>query len=235
MTNISLDFADIAARRSSTWWLLSRLVTEAPQDPWLAELESALGGIDADAQEPLGLESEVLRAALRDARAATEGMTALAVDRTRLLAAVFQKDSLPAPHESAALGEPMNSDRVLGLVESYQEAGFDNPAPELGPPDHLGTELRFMALLCFRESMAYRGADAGEAPAWLDRQRRFLDDHLLAWVPEHCMRIAAHAGTPFYAAIASLVARACQVDRRDLAELIAMQAASVDPAVALVP
>jgi TorA maturation chaperone TorD len=222
VNDASGDRAAIAARRSSTWWLLSRLVTEAPLAPWLDELDSVLASVDPDPTTPLGPESAALLAALRAARVEPEGLTALAVDRTRLLAGVFQNDELPAPYETVALGDAMNTGRVLDVIDAYADAGFDNLAPELGPPDYLGTELRFMALLCYREMEARRGEDAGMAPAWLRRQQRFMDEHLLAWVPAHCERLAAQARTPFYGSVATLLARACRIDRNDIAALMEM-------------
>jgi len=220
VSDASGDRAAIAARRSSTWWLLSRLVTEAPLEPWLDELDAVLASVDPDPATPLGPESAALLAALRAARVDAEGLTTLAVDRTRLLAGVFQNDELPAPYETVALGDAMNTARVLDVIDAYADAGFDNLAPELGPPDYLGTELRFMALLCYREMEAHRGEDAGMAPGWLRRQHRFMDEHLLAWVPAHCERLAAQAATPFYGSVATLLARACRIDREDIAELM---------------
>jgi putative dimethyl sulfoxide reductase chaperone len=191
-----------------------------------------LASVDPDPSTPLGPESAELLAALRAARVESDGPTALAVDRTRLLAGVFQNSALPAPYESTALGEPMNSERVLDVIDAYAQAGFDNLAPELGPPDHLGTELRFMALLCYQEMEAYRSEDSGLAPAWLQRQQRFMDEHLLAWVPAHCERLAAQAATPFYAALATLLARACRIDREGITALLEMTPAanSLEPA-----
>jgi TorA maturation chaperone TorD len=214
------DLAAIAARRSSTWWVLSRLVTEAPQGAWLDELDAVLAAIDPDPAAPLGPESASLRSALHAARATDDGLTALAVDRTRLLAGIFQNPQLPAPYEGVALGSAMNTGRVLAVIEAYADAGFDSLADELGPADFLGTELRFMALLCYREMEAHRGADAGLAPAWLQRQQRFMDEHLLAWVPAHCTRLSTQACTPFYAALATLLSQACRVDREDLGVLM---------------
>ena len=233
MSDPSGDRAAIAARRSSTWWLLSRLVTEAPLAPWLDELDSVLASVDPDPTTPLGPESAALLAALRAARVEPEGLTALAVDRTRLLAGVFQNDELPAPYESVALGDAMNTGRVLDVIDAYADAGFDNLAPELGPPDYLGTELRFMALLCYREMEARRGEDAGMAPTWLRRQQRFMDEHLLAWVPAHCERLATQAATPFYAELATLLGQACRIDRDDITELMDLAPATATPERAL--
>lgn len=68
---------------------------------------------------------------------------------------------------------------------------------------------------------------SGQAAAWLERQRRFMDEHLMAWVPAHCERLAGKAGTPFYAAVATVVGRACRIDREDIAGLINLERAPV--------
>ena len=210
---------DIAMRRSSTWWLLSRLVIEPPQDPWLSELEAMLATVEADPRTPLATESADLCAALSGVRGQGGGLTALAVDRTRLLAGVLHKDALCAPYESAARGQPMNSELVVDVIAHYRQAGLDEFCAELGPPDFLGTELRFMAVLAFQEMQAHQQGDAGMAGQWLARQRQFLDAHVLQWVPAHCERLAEAAGTPFYAAVARLVGAACMLDSADLAQM----------------
>lgn len=232
MADGSNHLAMIAARRSSAWWLLSRLVTEAPLANWLDELESVLGAVDPDPLATLGPESAALLAALRTARAAHDGLTVIAVDRTRLLGGILQCDGIAAPYETVALGDAMNTVRVLDVIDAYADAGFEDLAPEFGPPDALGTELRFMALLCYREMEAHRGADSGLAPAWLRRQQRFMDEHLLAWVPAHCDRLAARAATPFWAALVTLLGRACRNDRDDLTTLMeaAAEGVSLEPA-----
>jgi len=210
------ELADVAGRRSSTWWLLSRLVIEQPQDTWLDELEAILALVDVGASTPLGPESAELLNALRSARSEEAGLTALAVDRTSLLAGVMHKKTLPAPYESTVLDLPMNSDLVIDVTECYREAGLEDFGRELGPPDFLGTELRFMALLSYHEMQAHQADDAGLAAQWLARQRHFLDQHLLCWLPTHCERLSKMAKTPFYAALFTLLGQACSLDRSDL-------------------
>jgi putative dimethyl sulfoxide reductase chaperone len=210
------ELAQIAGRRSSTWWLLSRLVTEQPIGVWLDELQAVLAAVDADAVAPLGAESDLLLNALLRVRDQPDGLIALAVDRTRLLAGIMQKEGLPAPYESAALGLEMNSDLVLDVIECYRESGLEDFSLELGPPDFLGAELRFMALLGYREMQAYQERDAGLAALWLSRQVKFLDEHLLTWVPAHCKQLRDVAATPFYVALFNLLSQACVLDRGDL-------------------
>lgn len=216
MTSDVAELADVAKRRSSTWWLLSRLVIEQPQDPWLGELEAVLSAVEVDPQTPLGLESASLLSASRAARQDTNGLTVLAVDRTSVLAGVLHKNELAAPFESAALGQEMNSDLVMDVVQSYQQAGLVDFGLELGPPDYLGTELRFMSVLAYQEMLAHQSQDLNLATQWLSMQREFLETHLLRWVPDHCERMSSIAKTPFYIAAVALLRAACLLDQRDL-------------------
>lgn len=111
-------------------------------------------------------------------------------------------------------------DSTMAVEAAYREAGFDPPVPEAGPPDHLGAELRFLSLACYREMEAWQAGDSAAAAAWIERERRFLDEHLLAWVPGHCERLAQAAETPFYRAIVSQIAQACRADRDEIALLL---------------
>jgi len=219
-SKVVADWVDIASRRSSTWWLLSRLVIEQPQDPWLSELEAVLNTVEADSSEPLGPESAALLSALQQARGEPDGFTALAVDRTRLLAGVLRNKELCGPYESAALGLDMNDDLVVDVAGCYRQAGLTDFGREFGPPDFLGTELRFMSTLVYQEMVAHKANDRDLVAQWLDMQRRFLDAHVLNWVPAHCARMADEAKSAFYLAISKLLGAACELDRRDLEAIL---------------
>jgi len=218
-----LALAESAARRSRNYWLLARLVLEKPSAALLTELDSTLP-LPAEAapndDEPLADEVERLGVAVRAALADPGAVEALNVDHTRLFAGISKGNGISAPFESVVLESRMMSDATLAVEVAYHEAGFEAPAPEAGPPDHLGAELRFLALSCHQEMEAWQTGDRATAAAWVERERRFLDEHLLAWVPQHCKRLAQAAQTPFYRAAASLIGRACLVDREDVALLI---------------
>jgi len=211
-----------AARRSRTYWLLARLVLERPDVALLAELDSTLpiakeaAANDEPLADEVGRLSMAVRAALGDAKA----LEAQQVDYTRLFGGIAKRHNLPAPFESVALESRLMGDSTVAVEAAYREAGFDAPVPEAGPPDHLGAELRFLSLACYQEMEAWQARDRAAAAGWVERERRFLDEHLLAWVPRHCERLALVAETPFYRAVVSLIGRACLVDREDVALLI---------------
>ena len=215
----SAALADIARRRSRTYWLLSRLVLEAPGSALLAELGAALDGVPADAEAPLGAETLALAAAVRDACAKPETIVALNVERTRLIGGLSKSYGAAPPYESVLREDKLPGESTIAVSAAYAEAGIEPPAPEAGPADHLGAELRFLALLCHRENEAWEAADRAAACEWIERERAFLDDHVLQWVPEHCQRLVGLAESAYHRAMFTLIARACVIDRDDVEEL----------------
>ena len=211
--------ADIAQRRSRTYWLLSRLVLEAPSPEFLAELGGALDGAPPDAGLPLGYETIALSKAVKEAHADPGAPETIGVERTRLLAGLSRAHGAPPPYESVFREDKLPGESTVAVSAAYAEAGFEPLVPEAGPADHLGAELRFLALLCQCELAAWRGGERAAAAAWVERERAFLDDHVLQWVPQHCERLLALAEAPYHRAMFTLIARACLIDRDDVEEL----------------
>jgi putative dimethyl sulfoxide reductase chaperone len=81
------------------------------------------------------------------------------------------------------------------LQQDYREAGFV-PRSGCEGPDHVAAELDFIAFLCAWEA----AASTAEASAVQDRQREFLDGHLLDWLPALCWALGRQS-SPFYAAL----------------------------------
>lgn len=77
------------------------------------------------------------------------------------------------------------------------------------PDDHLVLQLQFLAAL-FRHAHPDAMAEAA----------RFLDSHLLRWLPLFAQRVAARCAMPFYAGAASLTAAYCDELRDLLAEAL---------------
>jgi len=77
------------------------------------------------------------------------------------------------------------------------------------PDDHLVIELHFLACLM-----------QDDHPQALPEAARFMDEHLLRWLPQFARRVAACCATPFYAAAALLTAAYCEELRDVLADLL---------------
>ena len=212
--------AQVAQRRASTYWLLSSLVLDAPTPEALAQLDAALGDPPLDLDVPLGKETMALRDAVREASGAPQAMMALRVEHTRLLGGLSKNYGAPAPYESVFCEDKLPGEATVAVAAACAEAGLELPAPDVGPADHLGSELRMMAMFCHRESEAWGEGD-GSAQVWIERERDFLDAHVLEWVPQHCQRLAAMAADAYHRAVFTLVANACVLDRGDIEQVIA--------------
>jgi TorA maturation chaperone TorD len=105
----------------------------------------------------------------------------------------------------------LSTDATAAVSEFYAAAGLV-PTDQAAPPDHLGVELRFLALLCHEEAVAWqRGADA-EAAQLRQQQRDFLDRHLLRWAPAYFDLVQANTKHPFYLCLTSLARRVIAED-----------------------
>jgi len=226
----TLELADVCARRSNTYWLLSRFVLEPPTAAFLSALATALDAAPVGPDAPLGDETAALCRAVREALGDESARDALLVEHTRLFGGLSKTYGAPPPYESVAREGKLLGECTIAVSAAYSAAGFDAPVPEAGPADHLGAELRFLALLCHRESEARQAGCEGEASAWLERERSFLDDHVLKWVPQHCERMLTLAQTPFHLAMIRLISGACMLDRQDVTELSALAAVSSNAA-----
>ncbi len=93
----------------------------------------------------------------------------------------------PLESLAAAGGE---TDLADVLTDFYADAGLTFDEQYELMPDHLSLELLFMSYLI----------DSRD----LELQERFLEEHIMNWVPYYCDRVTAEARTLFYREVASL-------------------------------
>lgn len=115
----------------------------------------------------------------------------------------------------------LDADNLLGghVAESvarfYHETGY--VAPDAESPDHIGCELGLLAFLCGAEF----DAAEDQKPQYMQRmrhlQRRFLDAHVLRWLPALVQAIRQQ-GAPFYSALAELTLALVLEHRRALGD-----------------
>jgi TorA maturation chaperone TorD len=102
-----------------------------------------------------------------------------------------------SPCESVWLDEDglVMQEPMFEVRRDYARLGLQAPDWRVRPDDHLVFQLQFVAALLEK---ATREALAEAA--------QFLDNHSLRWLPDFADRVAQHAATPFYAALAVLTA-----------------------------
>ena len=207
----------VARQRSQTYWWLSELFLAAPDEAGVARLR------ERTAEASHSVDDFVLKNRLREMAAALANASpgALAVEHARLFAGLGESYGPAPPFESMHAGIPAQGDSIPNMVDAYRAAGFDRIDVPAVPQDHIAVELRFMALLAAQESGARDTRDIERVRALLTHQRRFLEDHLLPWVPAYCERIAAEARELFFTAVAHMTAETLAADRDNLDDLVA--------------
>jgi len=113
-------------------------------------------------------------------------------------------ESVWLDQEGLAMQAPM-----FQVREFYRHFDLATHNWRMRPDDHLVIELHFLACLM-----------QDEHPQALPEAARFMDEHLLRWLPLFARRVAARCATPFYAGAALLTAAYCEELRDVLADLL---------------
>lgn len=90
-------------------------------------------------------------------------------------------------------------------VKKFIEAtGLEYEPDYKGMPDHVSVEFEFMAALARREAQAWAESDEAIAMSCVAMQKKFLEEHLIQWIPDFCEKVIQLAELPFYHAVAEL-------------------------------
>ena len=106
------------------------------------------------------------------------------------------------------------------VLAEYRKEGLDRAVDFREPEDHIAIELEFMGYLCQKTAEALEGGDAEAALASLEKQREFLDRHLLVWVPNFCLSLLAAARSDFYRAVARITEEHLAHEGETVTELV---------------
>jgi TorA maturation chaperone TorD len=130
-------------------------------------------------------------------------LEALKVDFSKLFVGPYKL--FAAPYGSVYLDSErkMMGDSTLDVKNRYREAGLDIARNFKDAPDHISAELEFMYYLIFKEIEAFSNYDIETAMDYTQKQKSFLEDHLMAWVPEFVNSIIENIENPFYLNLAN--------------------------------
>lgn len=129
---------------------------------------------------------------------ASADLESIRVDYAKLFVGPY--NLLAAPYGSVYLDRErqMMGDSTLDVKSRYREAGLDTAKNFKDAPDHISAELEFMYYLIFKEIEAFADSDTETAMGFIQKQKSFLKDHLMAWVPKFATSIVENAENPFY-------------------------------------
>ncbi len=128
----------------------------------------------------------------------------LKVDFAKLFVGPYQLSAAPYGSVYLESERKMMGDSTLDVRNRYQEAGLDTAKNFKDAPDHIAAELEFMYYLIFKEFEAFSSLDMQTATDYIQKQKLFLEYHLMAWVPEFVTNIIEHAETLFYQYLAKV-------------------------------
>lgn len=193
-----LTLYTFALERSQAYWLLSRLFLKAPDAPHLQQLEADLATVD---------DSGPLAELRREVDACIAAPEAAVGEFVRRLLTAAQSNGEEMPYESFAREGTVAGAIATDVAECMSDAGFSDIGPDVPSLDHIGAELKFMAMLCYEESQAWTAGKRAEVKHLISIQRHFLVRHLAAWAPEYCERLEERAEHGYVKAVARLTRR----------------------------
>jgi TorA maturation chaperone TorD len=140
------------------------------------------------------------QAAVMQEQLSTLDENQMKVDHATLFVGPFALKAAPYGSIYLENGRRLMGDTTVAANDLYTEAGLQLTLKE--PADHIAIELEFMHYLT---SLAAEALAAGQEDAAAElavKQRRFLKEHLGAWVPPFCAAIVREADTLYYRALA---------------------------------
>lgn len=147
----------------------------------------------------------------------------LAVEYTRLFVGPGKHIS---PHESVhhkrddgqwgQLWGPSTAE-VKQFIES---SGLEYTSEYTGLPDHISVELEFIQQVVQREAQAWKADDDDEtALLCLKNEKKFVEEHLIRWIPDFCEKVIIAAEISFYKEMARLTRRFIEFENEELQKL----------------
>ncbi len=225
------ELSAIATARSRVYGFLGAVYNRMPNDQFASSLSSpevaaflaSVGQMEddpGDMQEGLRLIEAFIRAS-KD-KPVEQLKTELAVDRTKLLRGIKPGYGPPPPYEGvyAAMAQEALGQTMMSVRNIYAESGVVLPEEIHDQPDFIGFELDFMRHLTEKEAEAWANEENEEVVKIIKKERAFLDEHILRWVPRFCDLMFEQAQLDFYRGIARLTKGFVQGEAHTAAELV---------------
>jgi TorA maturation chaperone TorD len=205
------EMMEVARSRSRVYGLLAAVYREEVSEGLLRVLK---GSEICEALSPCGVSMGAEYLAVSE----VETVERLAVEYARLF---LGPGSHISPHgsvhcvndEGRGLLWGQQAAQVKGFIES---CGFEYGPDQALIPDHISIELEFMGHMSEREALSWEAMKHEEAVAWRGIQKRFVEEHLLCWVPLLCEKVIRSSNLPFYAEMAALTKNFLEFDASEL-------------------
>ncbi len=129
----------------------------------------------------------------------------LLVDYTALFIGPSQPRAMPYASFWLTDDQSMRHDATMVVLDFYAQGGFDVSEDLHELPDHIAVELEFLYLLIFSQNQAQADGGTGKPLAASTLlYRRFVTEHLGAWVGSFAAAVKSGAENAFYRELAGL-------------------------------
>lgn len=192
--------ADNATARSQVYGLLAAIFRAEPTEVFVEEIKGPrFSAVLSDLGIDLGSE-------FYD-KPQAELLEELAIEFTRLFVG-------PGSHISAHESVFINLDggegdhwgaATIAVKKFIETAGLDYEPSYSGLPDHVSVELEFLQRLATWEAGKWSEGDTESAKGCANVQKKFIDEHLIEWVPKFCDEVVKKTEQPFYREFATLM------------------------------
>jgi putative dimethyl sulfoxide reductase chaperone len=212
-------WATLAGSRSRIYGMLAAAYNRLPDESLVERLASLdTGGHDWPPELADGLDLIEGFSRSRSGKPLDERATELSVERTRLLRGLKPGYGPPPPYEAVYAGSDgqPRMQATAAVAKAYAEAGVGLPEGLKEQPDYIGLELDFMRHLTEREARAWAEGNRDEAVRIVEKERRFLEEHLARWVPRFCEVMDRAARLDYYRGIARMTGRFVQAEARSV-------------------
>ncbi len=206
------DMAETAKQRSNVYSLLATIFHKELTTPLLKQIKDPkfLGVLS---EQGVQLENDILQ------KPEDEVIEDLAVEYTRLFLGPGKHIS---PHESVHherddgdWGKLWGKDTVL-VKKFIETAGLEYKSEYTGIPDHVSVELEFMQQVTKREAQAWEEKDNDGALYCLKMEKKFIEEHLVPWLPLFCDKVIKDAELSFYREMAKLTKNFIELEKEEI-------------------
>ena len=213
--NEEKNFKELAEHRSSIYGFLAavyrqELTSELLQQMKAQQFQEVLSNLGVKLNNGFFQNSE------------KELLENLAIEYTRLFVGPGKHIS---PHESVHhQKEGVQSGQLWGELTGQvkniiESSGLEYKSEYTGMPDHISVELEFMQQVVQREAQAWEADDDETALRCLKNEKKFVDEHLLGWIPDFCEKVSTAAEMPFYREMAGLTRSFIEFEKQELEKL----------------
>lgn len=209
---------DIMNQRIGTYLLLARLYRLEVDAPFLTQLKALRFGKELGNQK-IAEGYKLLQQYLSNTSDNT--LIDLSIDYCRTFVGPgCDTNSAASPYESVYTSPDRMQEARNHVLEFFRAEGMSTGEGFKEPEDHLGLELEFMSYLCRKSMTAIDSGNMPGALSCLNKERKFLLEHLLNWVPKFADDVVKFSKEDLYRGLAKITVGLLELDSQTVVSLI---------------